>query len=228
MQCLLCPSCPLMFYEVNKWTGSLLLGHDNTNSSPSAPAHFSSETTFRPGLPWSSSGRPDEDQGNPGRNVVSDKKCAGAEGEELVFYEVDLLNVRIVYGCLLYSVFLLAWLLHLLEWVWLIFYFILVCISALLSLSQVAIVSLHSFFNHLAILVIAFDTSKAARKCPARLLWQSLLNHGKYFHFFDAGEWTISSDNDAWAKMIKYDQKFFVCCSKFKDRVHLPWEKPCY
>ena len=28
--------------------------------------------------------RPDEDQGNPGRNVVSDKKCAGAEGEELV------------------------------------------------------------------------------------------------------------------------------------------------
>ena len=27
--------------------------------------------------------RPDEDQGNPGRNVVSDKKCAGAEGEEL-------------------------------------------------------------------------------------------------------------------------------------------------
>ena len=40
----------------------------------SAPAHFLSETTFRP----------DEDQGNPGRNVVSDKKCAGAEGEELV------------------------------------------------------------------------------------------------------------------------------------------------
>ena len=28
--------------------------------------------------------RPDDDQGNPGRNVVSDKKCAGAEGEELV------------------------------------------------------------------------------------------------------------------------------------------------
>ena len=28
--------------------------------------------------------RPDEDQGNPGRNVVSDKKCAGAEGEEMV------------------------------------------------------------------------------------------------------------------------------------------------
>ena len=40
----------------------------NFNSSPSAPAHFLS----------------DEDQGNPGRNVVSDKKCAGAEGEELV------------------------------------------------------------------------------------------------------------------------------------------------
>ena len=30
--------------------------------------------------------RPDEDQGNPGRNVVSDRKCAGAEGEEVVFY----------------------------------------------------------------------------------------------------------------------------------------------
>ena len=27
------------------------------------------------------------DQGNPGRNVVSDKKCAGAEGEELVLGE---------------------------------------------------------------------------------------------------------------------------------------------
>ena len=26
----------------------------------------------------------DDDQGNPGRNIVSDKKCAGAEGEELV------------------------------------------------------------------------------------------------------------------------------------------------
>ena len=28
--------------------------------------------------------RPDDDQGNPGRNIISDKKCAGAEGEELV------------------------------------------------------------------------------------------------------------------------------------------------
>ena len=40
---------------------------------------FLSEMSFRPGLPWSSSAsfcsfRPDEDQGNPGRNVVSDKK----------------------------------------------------------------------------------------------------------------------------------------------------------
>ena len=35
---------------------------------------------------WFCSFRPDdrEDQGNPGRNVVSDKKCAGVGGEELV------------------------------------------------------------------------------------------------------------------------------------------------
>ena len=54
---------------------------------------FLSETTFRPGLPWSSSGRneqnesdsfcsfrPDDDQGNPGRNVVSDKKVCWCWG----------------------------------------------------------------------------------------------------------------------------------------------------
>ena len=33
-----------------------------TNSSPSAPAHFLSETTFRPGLPWSSSGRNEQNE----------------------------------------------------------------------------------------------------------------------------------------------------------------------
>ena len=48
-----------------------------TNSSPSAPAHLVRLISF-------CSFRPDEDQGNPGRNVVSFKKCAGAEGEELV------------------------------------------------------------------------------------------------------------------------------------------------
>ena len=46
-------------YNLKQCTGSLLLGcHHNTNSSPSAPAYFLSE--------------------------VSDKKYAGAEGEELV------------------------------------------------------------------------------------------------------------------------------------------------
>ena len=31
--------------------------------------------------------RPDEDQGNPGRNVVfQDGNCAGAEGEEIVIW----------------------------------------------------------------------------------------------------------------------------------------------
>ena len=50
------------------WLGSLLLGgHDITISSSSAPARFFflSETMFL--------FRPDEDQGNSGRNVVSDK-----------------------------------------------------------------------------------------------------------------------------------------------------------
>ena len=36
--------------------------HNNTNSSPSAPAHFLSETKFRPGLPWSSSGRNEQNE----------------------------------------------------------------------------------------------------------------------------------------------------------------------
>ena len=34
----------------------------STNSSPSAPAHFLSETTFRPGLPWSSLGRNEQNE----------------------------------------------------------------------------------------------------------------------------------------------------------------------
>ena len=58
-----CTSFPSCFRSINNfWTGSLLLGHDNTNSSPSAPAHFLSETTFRPGLPWSSSGRNEQNE----------------------------------------------------------------------------------------------------------------------------------------------------------------------
>ena len=35
---------------------------NNTNSSPSAPAHFLSETLFRPGLAWSSSGRNEQNE----------------------------------------------------------------------------------------------------------------------------------------------------------------------
>ena len=66
--------------------------HDNTISSPSAPAHFLSETTFRPGS-------------NPGRNVVSDKKCAGAEEEEMVIRQSFSDAVRICYPRVFSSVF---------------------------------------------------------------------------------------------------------------------------
>ena len=44
------------FYELHHYRAN------NINSSPSAPAHFLSETTFRPGLPWSSSGRNEQNE----------------------------------------------------------------------------------------------------------------------------------------------------------------------
>ena len=44
--------------------------HDNTNSSPSAPAHAL-------------------------LNVVSDKNCVGAEGEELALANMRFLNIRV-------------------------------------------------------------------------------------------------------------------------------------
>ena len=44
-------------FEIRSWNKV-----QDTNSSPSAPAHFLSETTFRPGLPWSSSGRNEQNE----------------------------------------------------------------------------------------------------------------------------------------------------------------------
>ena len=60
-----------------KWQENELFNQNNALIIPiPLPQHqhtFLSETTFRPGLPWSSSGRNEQNE-----------KCAGAEGEELV------------------------------------------------------------------------------------------------------------------------------------------------
>ena len=91
------------FFQLQSYREKTNSAHRLTNSLipiplPQHQHTFLSETTFRPGLPSGHhqvemnkmksdsfcSFRPDEDQGNPGWNVVSDKKCAGAEGEELV------------------------------------------------------------------------------------------------------------------------------------------------